>query len=179
MWYFNVLCSGNMGYCHVIPASLNVPSESITTSPPPPATVSVLSHFTLRCYHYKLLVLETYYRKGYWNYTVRFSAVLNTFRTFLDWHGELQSWSALLSPNSGTSKSFRKSHILREKALSVSSPHTGGTEFAFMGACIPFKVFIMLKCSFCKGSPQWFPKGNFITVNEKSLSKGIFSQLKY
>lgn len=49
-----------------------------------------------------------------------------------------------------------------------------GEGFVGVGSCISLNLFIILDYSFCEGSTQCFPRGNFITVNEKSLSKGTF-----
>ena len=91
-----------------------------------------------------------------------------------DWHGEHQGSSALLSPDSSTSQSLANSPIQREKGLPVIYPHTRGGEFVLMGACTSSDVFIILEHSFWEDSPQWFSKGNFITVNEKSLPEETF-----
>lgn len=169
-----------MGHCHVMPASLNVPSESITILPPPSAAAPGLSQLTSRCYHYKLLVSATHYTKGYWKTPAWFPALSNVFRMFLDWHGELQGLSTLLSQTVVLQNPlWSPTSWERELYQSVIHPHAGGAggwggQFPLMGACVSSNVFIVLECSFCEGSTQWFPKGNFITVNEKSLSKRTF-----
>lgn len=102
------------------------------------------------------------------------SCSLDAFTMCPDWHGEHQGSSALLSPDSSTSKSLAKSPIRREERLSVIYPHTRGGEFVLMGACTSLDVFIILEHSFWEDSTQWFPKGNFMTVNEKSLPEETF-----
>ena len=139
-----------------------MPSESITI-----CTSSCPLTFHLEMLQYKLWVWQHIPQK----YSV-ISCSLDVFTMCPDWHGEHQGSNALLSPDSSTSKSLANSPIRREKGLPVIYPHTRGGEFVLMGACTSLDVFIILEHSFWEDSTQWFSKGNFITVNEKSLTRG-------
>ena len=135
------------------------------------APAPALSHFTWRCYSTNCGFGNIFHKGVLEIYSV-ISCSLDVFTMCPDWHGEHQGSNALLSPDSSTSKSLANSPVRREQGLPVIYPHTRGGEFVLMGACTSLDVFIILEHSFWEDSTQWFSKGNFITVNEKSLTRG-------